>query len=68
MIDTDNMRRLFLDFIDSATDEVDERAWKKQLSRLDELIAVADFVSWVKETHPHYYHRLMNAYERRAKQ
>ena len=35
---------------------------------MNALIAVADFVSWVKETHPHYYHQLMNAYEGRPKQ
>jgi len=42
MIDTDkheNMRQLFLDFIDSASDEVDEGAWKDKLTMLDELLA-----------------------------
>jgi hypothetical protein len=42
MIDTDkyeSMRRLFLDFIDSASDEVDEGAWKNKLTMLDELLA-----------------------------
>jgi len=42
MIDTDkyeNMRLLFLDFIDSASDEVDEEAWKDKLTMLDELLA-----------------------------
>ena len=42
MIDTDkyeSMRRLFLDFIDSAGDEVDEEAWKNKLTMLDELLA-----------------------------
>ena len=40
MIDTDkyeNMRRLFLDFIDTVSDEVDEEAWKDKLTMLDEL-------------------------------
>ena len=42
MIDTDkyeNMRQLFLDFIDTASDEVDEEAWKNRLTMLDELLA-----------------------------
>tara|TARA_B100000900_G_C20591086_1_gene721616 strand:- start:511 stop:777 length:267 start_codon:yes stop_codon:yes gene_type:complete len=42
MIDTDkyeNMRQLFLDFIDTASDEVDEEAWKDKLTMLDELLA-----------------------------
>jgi len=42
MIDTDkyeSMRQLFLDFIDSASDEVDEGAWKNKLTMLDELLA-----------------------------
>ena len=42
MIDTDKyerMRLLFLDFIDTASDEVDERAWKDKLTALDELLA-----------------------------
>ena len=42
MIDTDkyeSMRQLFLDFIDTASDEVDEEAWKKKLTMLDELLA-----------------------------
>ena len=41
MIDTDkyeNMRRLFLDFIDTVSDEVDEEAWKDKLTMLDELL------------------------------
>ena len=41
MIDTDkyeNMRRLFLDFIDTA-DEDTEDAWKNKLTMLDELLA-----------------------------
>jgi len=41
-IDTDkyeNMRLLFLDFIDTASDEVDEEAWRNQLTMLDELLA-----------------------------
>jgi len=40
--DTDkyeSMRQLFLDFIDSASDEVDEGAWKNKLTMLDELLA-----------------------------
>ena len=42
MIDTDKykrMRLLFLDLIDTASDEVDERAWKDKLTALDELLA-----------------------------
>ena len=42
MIDTDkyeNMRQLFLDLIDSASDEIDEEAWKNKLTMLDELLA-----------------------------
>ena len=42
MIDTDkyeSMRRLFLDFIDTASDEVDEEAWRNKLTMLDELLA-----------------------------
>jgi len=42
MIDTDkyeSMRRLFLDFIESASDEVDEEAWRNKLTMLDELLA-----------------------------
>jgi hypothetical protein len=42
MIDTDkyeSMRQLFLDFIDSASDEVDEGAWKNKLTMLDDLLA-----------------------------
>lgn len=42
MIDTskyENMRRLFLDFIDTASDEVDEEAWRDKLTMLDELLA-----------------------------
>ena len=42
MIDTDkyeNMRLLFLDFIDTASDEVDEEAWRDKLTMLDELLA-----------------------------
>jgi len=42
MIDTDKyerMRLLFLDFIDTASDEVDEQAWKDKLTALDELLA-----------------------------
>ncbi len=41
MIDTDkyeSMRQLFLDFIDTASDEVDEGAWKNKLTMLDELL------------------------------
>jgi len=41
-IDTDkyeNMRLLFLDFIDTASDEVDEEAWRNKLTMLDELLA-----------------------------
>lgn len=41
MIDTDkyeNMRLLFLDFIDTASDEVDEEAWKDKLTMIDELL------------------------------
>ena len=34
-----NMRLLFLDFIDSASDEADEQAWKDKLTMLDELLA-----------------------------
>jgi len=42
MIDTDkyeNMRLLFLDFIDTASDEVDEEAWRDKLTMLHELLA-----------------------------
>lgn len=42
MIDTDkyeNMRLLFLDFIDTASDEVDEGAWRDKLTMLDDLLA-----------------------------
>ena len=42
MIDTDkyeSMRLLFLDFIDTASDEVDEEAWKDKLTMLDELLS-----------------------------
>ena len=42
MIDIDkyeNMRLLFLDFIDTASDEVDEEAWRGKLTMLDELLA-----------------------------
>lgn len=42
MIETDkyeSMRQLFLDFIDSASDEVDEEAWKDKLTMLDDLLA-----------------------------
>ena len=42
MIDTgkyENMRQLFLDFIESASDEVDEEAWRDKLTMLDELLA-----------------------------
>ena len=42
MIDTDkyeNMRLLFLDFIDTASDEIDEEAWKDKLTTLDELLS-----------------------------
>ena len=35
----ENMRLLFLDFIDTASDEVDEEAWKDKLTTLDELLA-----------------------------
>jgi hypothetical protein len=33
------MRLLFLDFIDTASDEVDEEAWRNKLTMLDELLA-----------------------------
>ena len=42
MINTDkyeNMRLLFLEFSDSASDEVDEEAWNDKLTMLDELLA-----------------------------
>ncbi len=42
MIDTDkyeSMRLLFLDFIDTASDEVDEEAWRNKLTMLDDLLA-----------------------------
>jgi Mor family transcriptional regulator len=42
MTDTDkyeNMRQLFLDFIDTASDEADEEAWKNKLTMLDEVLA-----------------------------
>ena len=42
MIDTnkyESMRQLFLDFIDTASDEEDEEAWKNRLTMLDELLA-----------------------------
>jgi hypothetical protein len=41
MIDTDKyegMRQLFLDFIDTASDEADEEAWKNKLTMLDDLL------------------------------
>jgi hypothetical protein len=41
MIDTDkyeSMRLLFLDFIDTASDEVDEEAWRNKLTMLDDLL------------------------------
>jgi len=34
----ESMRQLFLDFIDTASDEVDEGAWKNKLTMLDELL------------------------------
>jgi len=49
MIDTDkyeNMRLLFLDFIDTASDEVDEEAWRDKLTMLDELLAE---VKWLRD-------------------
>ena len=42
MIDIDryeSMSQLFLDFIDTASDEADEAAWKNKLTMLDELLA-----------------------------
>ena len=42
LINTDkyeNMRLLFLEFSDSASDEVDEEAWNDKLTMLDELLA-----------------------------
>ena len=35
----ESMRRLFLDFIESASDEVDEEAWKDKLTMLDDLLS-----------------------------
>lgn len=35
----ESMRQLFLDFIDTASDEVDEEAWKNKLTMIDELLA-----------------------------
>tara|TARA_B100001758_G_scaffold217102_1_gene203747 strand:- start:327 stop:647 length:321 start_codon:yes stop_codon:yes gene_type:complete len=35
----ENMRLLFLDFIDTASDEIDEEAWKDKLTTLDELLS-----------------------------
>ena len=49
MIDTDkyeSMRQLFLDFIDTASDEVDEEAWKNKLTMLDEVLAE---VKWLRK-------------------
>lgn len=34
----ESMRLLFLDFIESASDEVDEEAWRDKLTMLDELL------------------------------
>ena len=48
MIDTDkyeNMRLLFLDFIDTASDEVDEGAWRDKLTMLDELLTEVERLS-----------------------
>lgn len=35
----ENMRLLFLDFIDLAVDEIEEEAWKDKLTTLDELLS-----------------------------
>ena len=75
MIDTDKyerMRLLFLDFIDTASDEVDEEAWKDKLTALDELLAEVkwlreqfgrymQFVLWVEEEH----NEVFDEYERK---
>ena len=46
----ENMRQLFLDFIDTASDEVDEEAWKDKLTMLDELLAeVKQLREWKAE-------------------
>ena len=42
----ENMRLLFLDFIDTASDEVDEKAWRDKLTMLDELLAE---VEWLRD-------------------
>ena len=49
----ESMRRLFLDFIDTASDEVDEEAWRNKLTMLDELLAEVKRLSkrneWLEE-------------------
>ena len=42
----ENMRLLFLDFIDTASDEVDEKAWRDKLTMLDELLGE---VEWLRD-------------------
>ena len=36
---SDNLRQLMLDFIDTASDEEDEAAWREHLRAYDELLA-----------------------------
>tara|TARA_R100000152_G_C6709429_1_gene137311 strand:- start:439 stop:657 length:219 start_codon:yes stop_codon:yes gene_type:complete len=64
MIDTDkyeNMRLLFLDFIDTASDEVDEEAWRDKLTMLDELLAE---VKRLREENKSLFVRLSNALDK----
>ena len=52
MIDTDkyeSMRLLFLDFIDTASDEVDEEAWRNKLTMLDDLLAEVKRLSEIEQ-------------------
>ena len=55
MIDADkyeNMRLLFLDFIDTASDEEDEEAWKDKLTALDELLAEVKRLQYLEKYAP----------------
>jgi len=45
--------------------EMNHHEWQDVVNDFN---AMLDFFSWVKKTHPYYYHRLMIAYEGRPKQ
>ena len=67
MIDTDkyeNMRQLFLDFIDTASDEVDEEAWKDKLTALDELLAEVKRLREENQRLGQYHHCLYWLYDK----